>query len=52
MKKNRLPAIVIYIYHTNENTYDFVVIGASISEFNFESFLNTRFSNAYILLVE
>ena len=34
------------------NTYDFVVIGAGISACTFASFLNKRFSDASILLVE
>ena len=35
-----------------KNIYDFVVIGAGISACTFASVLNTRFSNASILLVE
>ena len=34
------------------NTYDFIVIGAGISACTFASFLNKRFSDASILLVE
>ena len=35
-----------------ENIYDFVVIGAGISACTFASFLNKRFPDASILLVE
>ena len=35
-----------------KNIYDFVVIGAGISACTFASFLNKRFSDASILLVE
>ena len=35
-----------------KNIYDFIVIGAGISACTFASFLNNRFSNASILLVE
>ena len=34
------------------NSYDFIVIGAGISACTFASFLNKRFSDASILLVE
>ena len=35
-----------------KNSYDFVVIGAGISACTFASFLNKRFSDASILLIE
>ena len=34
------------------NIYDFIIIGAGISACTFASFLNQRYSNASILLIE